>query len=112
MNLCTAVHEAGHTVMARSLGVSTYGYTEGEDYHAALLGMVNERQRRCISVAGAAAEVLIFGDAQGEAGQYRGDVVMGGFRSWRSFIREARRAACFLSIDAIQDEAKIALGAC
>lgn len=99
------VHEAGHSVVARLLGLRTEGYAESEDYFCAL-GEVSPdpRVRKAVLCGGAAAEIAVYGEVVSPASALRGDLEE--FRSWRNFLHTAQRWAVKISLQALAQEIK------
>jgi len=100
------VHEAGHAVVARALGLEGMGYEQTEEHFAALVShSPDPRVRREIAAGGAAAEIAVFGEIVAPKSALRGDLKeLYPFRTWKEFLRTAQRWAVKIDLDVLRQE--------
>jgi len=100
------VHEAGHTVVARSLGLDGMGYEQTEEHFAALINhSPDPRVWKEIAAGGAAAEIAVFGEIVSRTAALRGDLQeLYPFRNWKEFYRTAQRWAVKIDLEALREE--------
>jgi len=97
------VHEAGHAVVARLLGLGCHGYNQTDEAWLALLDWSPDpRVRQAVLCGGAAAEIAVFGKVIAPTNALRGDLEE--FRSWKEFLRAAQQWAVKLDLQELGQE--------
>ena len=101
------VHEAGHAVVARLLGLGCHGYTQTDEAWLALLDWSPDaRIRQAVLCGGAAAEIAVFGEVVASTNALRGDLEE--FHSWPEFLAAAQQWAVKIDRQALAQEISLA----
>lgn len=99
----TIVHEAGHSVVARLLGLEALGYAQEEGYYASCVEhSPDPRVRKEVLAGGAAAEISMYGEILSSVRALRGDLEE--FTSWHEFVAMAQRMAMKIDPEALRQE--------